>query len=77
MLPARRSLGEFALLIRGARLFGPDELGVRDVLVAGSQDVAVEPEIAWPGEWTGLREVDARGLLLLAGLRDGHAPAAG
>jgi dihydroorotase-like cyclic amidohydrolase len=77
MPPAGRSFGDFALLIRGARVFGPDELGVRDVLVAGGRIVAVEPEIARPGEWAGLRDVDARGLLLLPGLVDGHIHALG
>jgi beta-aspartyl-dipeptidase (metallo-type) len=63
---------EAALLIRGARVFAPEELGARDVLVAGGRVVAIEPQLGSLSAWPGLRQVDARGSLLLPGLVDGH-----
>jgi beta-aspartyl-dipeptidase (metallo-type) len=57
-------------LIRGARLFSPDELGVRDVLIDDSGHIAaIEPSISPTDENSTL---DAAGKLLLPGFIDNH-----
>jgi beta-aspartyl-dipeptidase (metallo-type) len=60
------------LLIRGAYLFSPDEMGAQDVLVGGGKILAIGDGV--PSGLAGgiIEEVDASGLLLLPGFIDSH-----
>ncbi len=59
------------LLIRGATVYAPEPLGIRDVLVAGREIVAVEERIELRG--VTVEAIDASGLILAPGLVDAHA----
>ena len=64
-------------LLRNARIFGPADMGVRDVLVGGGVVLAIGESLptappAWP-----VTEVDCEGLWLFPGLIDGHTHLAG
>jgi len=59
-------------LIRGARIFSPADLGVRDVLVGGGRVLAVEKDLSLTGASRLVRTLDAAGLWLLPGLVDTH-----
>lgn len=58
-------------LIKNARVFAPEELGAKDVLLAGSQIVSIQDSIE-PGSGLGVDVIDARGRLLIPGLIDAH-----
>jgi beta-aspartyl-dipeptidase (metallo-type) len=60
------------LLIRGAYLFSPDDMGAQDVLVGGGKILAIGDGV--PSGLAGgiIEEVDASGLLLLPGFIDSH-----
>ena len=60
------------ILIRQGRLFAPEDLGVRDILVGGGRILAVAETIApksLPGE---VRVIEAGGHLVVPGFIDGH-----
>jgi beta-aspartyl-dipeptidase (metallo-type) len=65
-----------ALVIRGARVWGPEAYGVTDVLVVGEQVAALGQGIE-PPAWTAAEEIDAHGLDLIPGLIDQHVHIAG
>ncbi len=60
------------LLIKGGHLFAPEDLGPRDLLMAGGKIVAIEEKIETPASWSFVKVVDARGLWVLPGLIDEH-----
>ena len=60
------------VLIRGARVFNPDDLGQHDVLVGGGRVLAVEEHLSQPADGHLTRTVEAAGLWLLPGLVDAH-----
>ena len=64
-------------LLRGARLYAPDDLGVQDVLLARDQVAAIGPEL--PNLPPGLPqvEVDLSGHLLIPGFVDAHVHVSG
>ena len=55
-------------LIRGARVYAPQDLGVQDVLFGDQRVLAIAPEINLSAEW--VEHVQAEGMLLLPGLVD-------
>lgn len=57
-------------VLRNARIYAPEELGVRDVLIAGGKVVALEPNLDLGG--LRVREVDAADKLVMPGLVDAH-----
>jgi beta-aspartyl-dipeptidase (metallo-type) len=59
------------VIIRNAHLFDPDEVGVRDILVAGERVVAIQEKLDTGG--LDVVEVDAGGRRVVPGLVDGHA----
>lgn len=60
-------------LIRGARVFAPEEIGVKDVLVCAGKIIAVEDEIEASGRmFAGAEIVDGRGLFAVPGFVDCH-----
>lgn len=66
-------------LIRGAQVFTPTPLGVRDMLLGGGEILAIAERIPLPPgeEFVPVRVVEARGLLALPGLVDAHCHIAG
>jgi beta-aspartyl-dipeptidase (metallo-type) len=65
-----------ALLIRGARVYAPEPLGVQDVLAVGETIVAVGPRLELPA-WADGEEIDGRAAELIPGLIDQHVHIAG
>ncbi len=59
-----------ALLIKNARVFAPQELGVCDVLIVNKQIAAVGPDLTVT--MPGLETLDASGLILTPGFIDQH-----
>jgi beta-aspartyl-dipeptidase (metallo-type) len=59
-------------LIRGGSLHAPEALGERDVLLAGSSIVAIEPPGAMTVAGVEVEEIDASGLSVIPGLIDAH-----
>jgi beta-aspartyl-dipeptidase (metallo-type) len=57
-------------VIRNAHVYDPDDLGHRDLLLAGERVVAMEPRLDVGG--LAATEVDAAGRSLVPGLVDGH-----
>ena len=57
-------------VIRNAHLYAPEDVGVRDILVAGERVVAIEPGLDVGA--LGVAEVDASGRRVVPGLVDGH-----
>ncbi|MCL6637169.1 MAG: beta-aspartyl-peptidase [Alicyclobacillus sp.] len=64
-------------LIRQARVYAPEPLGSKDVLLGAGQILAVADNLSFHGNIPLIREVDARGLLLFPGLIDQHVHMAG
>ena len=58
------------VIIRNAHLFDPDEVGIRDILVAGEQVVAIQEKLDTGG--LDVVEIDAAGRRVVPGLVDGH-----
>lgn len=61
-------MNEDILLIRGAHVMAPEDIGVRDVLVACGRIVAIEPGIRPSG--IGFTTIEAQGRYLVPGLVD-------
>ena len=59
------------LLLRGAEVFSPEPLGVRDILVAGPRIVGVAAEIT-PPTGVEIEILDVHGMRVIPGLIDGH-----
>ncbi len=65
--------GRGMIVLRGARVFAPADMGIQDVLVAGDRIVAIAPDLSpGPGDWP-VEELDLRGRWLIPGLVDTHA----
>ena len=59
-----------ALLIKGAHVYSPDDLGVCDVLTVGDKVVAVDKDLT--ACLPGLETIEAKGLTLTPGFIDQH-----
>jgi beta-aspartyl-dipeptidase (metallo-type) len=64
-------------LIRGARIYAPQPIGVKDVLVGGGRVLAIADDLRFHGSVPPVTEVDARGLYMFPGLIDQHVHMAG
>jgi beta-aspartyl-dipeptidase (metallo-type) len=64
------------ILLKNGTVFAPDELGVRDILIAGDKIVAIEEEIT-PPRWNFVETIDIKGLWVFPGLIDSHMHFAG
>jgi beta-aspartyl-dipeptidase (metallo-type) len=58
--------------IRGGRIFAPEPLGERDILVAGGRIVAIKEPETIRLDGTGAETIDARGKVVVPGLVDTH-----
>lgn len=58
------------IVVRGAQVFAPEDLGVRDVLVAGEKVVALDADLDLGR--LDVTEIDAAGHRVVPGLIDGH-----
>ncbi|MBP3927369.1 MAG: beta-aspartyl-peptidase [Clostridium sp.] len=59
------------VLIRGASLFAPEELGILDVLLGGGKILKIGKALPLPEEY-GIEVIDGSGKVLLPGLIDAH-----
>ena len=59
-----------ALLIKGAHVYAPEDLGICDVLTVGKQVVAVGKDLT--ATLPELETIDAKGLILTPGFIDQH-----
>lgn len=59
------------VLIRGASLFAPEELGILDVLLGGGKILKIGKDLPLPEEY-GIEVIDGSGKVLLPGLIDAH-----
>ena len=59
------------LLVRGGRVFSPDDLGQQDILIAGGAIFSIGPDLPLPPDAL-VEVVDARGQYVLPGFIDGH-----
>lgn len=59
------------ILIRNAKVFAPEELGVQDVLTADSRILKIAPHIPAVEEYD-VRTIDGTGMLLFPGFIDCH-----
>ncbi|QSO49072.1 beta-aspartyl-peptidase [Alicyclobacillus mengziensis] len=64
-------------LIKNAKVYAPKSLGVKDVLCAGRQIIAVGDDLSLHGNLPPIETVDAKGMLLFPGLIDQHVHMAG
>jgi beta-aspartyl-dipeptidase (metallo-type) len=64
-------------LIKKARVYAPDPLGEKDVLLCRDQILAIGEDLSFHGSVPLVREVDARGLMMFPGLIDQHVHMAG
>jgi len=64
------------LLFKNCELYAPENLGKKDILLAGNKIVAIADELELPKGATG-KVVDAKGLRMIPGLIDGHVHIAG
>lgn len=65
--------GREMIVLRGARVFAPADMGIQDVLVAGDRIVAIAPELnPGPVDWP-VEDVDCSGRWVIPGLVDTHA----
>lgn len=64
------------ILIKGATVYLPENIGKKDILIAGGVIVALADEID-PGTIEGIKITDANGLLAVPGLIDAHVHIAG
>lgn len=63
-------------LIKNAEIYAPEKLGQKDLLMAGSEIVAIEDQINFPDSFP-LKIIDASGLILTPGFIDAHVHIAG
>ena len=66
-----------AVLIRGAHVYAPVDMGTQDVMFAGGRLVRIAPRIVPPSDWDDLEEVDGSGKVVTPGLVDPHIHIAG
>jgi beta-aspartyl-dipeptidase (metallo-type) len=60
------------ILIRNGELFGPEAMGINDVLVGGKTILAIEPGISANRLPGAIEVIDARGFAVVPGFIDGH-----
>ncbi|HHW56722.1 MAG TPA: beta-aspartyl-peptidase [Clostridia bacterium] len=61
----------FFVVLRGAHIVGPIDLGKQDVLIAGEKVAAIEPHIEMPVSWE-YEEILLDGYILVPGFIDSH-----
>ncbi len=60
------------LLIKGAAVYAPEEIGIKDILVAGEKVVAMENSLSVQDSLPCVETIEARGAFLVPGLIDNH-----
>lgn len=61
----------FFTVLRGVQVLAPEELGRKDVLIAGERIAAISPKLDVPSGWE-CREIRLEGYTLVPGFIDGH-----
>lgn len=64
-------------LIRGANIYAPKPLGVKDILIGGTKILAIGDKLEMHGSIPDVKEVDVDGLYCFPGLIDQHVHMAG
>ncbi len=64
------------ILFKNCQVYGPEYIGKRDVLIAGTKVVAIQDNISFPKEME-IDIIEADGLKMLPGLIDAHVHIAG
>ena len=60
---------DYSLMIRGARIYAPEDLGIGDIAVSNGKIAAVGADLPGSAE----KEIDASGLLAMPGILETHA----
>jgi beta-aspartyl-dipeptidase (metallo-type) len=63
-------------LLKKCRVFGPEDMGLSDLLIGGGRIVGLAPDIV-PPQGIEVEVVDCEGLMLIPGLLDAHVHIAG
>lgn len=63
-------------LLKNCRVFGPEEMGLNDLLIGGGRIIGLAPNIV-PPQGIEVEVVDCGGLMLIPGLIDAHVHIAG
>lgn len=63
-------------LLKNCRVFGPEEMGLNDLLIGGGRIIGLAPDIV-PPQGIEVEVVDCGGLMLIPGLIDAHVHIAG
>lgn len=71
------SADTYLTLVKGANVYAPKPLGVKDVLLAGRQIIAVADDLSLHGCPLPVHTVDAKGLNMFPGLIDQHVHMSG
>lgn len=58
------------VLIKGAHIYAPEDLGIQDILICHDKIIKIAPQIAF--EWDGMQVIDAAGKLAFPGFMDQH-----
>ncbi|MBI4277412.1 MAG: beta-aspartyl-peptidase [Armatimonadetes bacterium] len=74
---ARWPVNDGMTLLRGGRVFAPEDLGEQDVLVGGGRVLHIGRGLEIPAAWEDVQVVDARGKYVIPGLIDPHVHIAG
>jgi beta-aspartyl-dipeptidase (metallo-type) len=66
-----RSPSVEAKLLTGGHIYGPEDHGLQDLLVAGGRVIAMQPNLG-AAEWPGVERIDCTGSSIVPGLVDSH-----
>ena len=61
----------FMLLVKNVSVYSPEPLGIKDVLICGSQIQMVQENIRIPEDWE-CRVIDGKNRILIPGIIDCH-----
>lgn len=60
-----------AKLLTGGHVYGPEDQGLQDLLIAGGRVIAMQPNLG-ASEWQGAEKIDCSGTSIVPGLVDSH-----
>ncbi len=63
-------------IIKKAQVYSPENIGIKDILIAGEKIIAIRENIELPKSWN-FEEIDAKGMMVFPGFIDAHVHIAG